>query len=93
MFLFCFVVLFLFQELSESRVLKTTEISELDKSYRDNYEQKLAETLRDLRDQYEHELRLNKEEIISLYENKVNLLLISRIEKHYSGKRSKLYNK
>uniref|UniRef100_A0A061QHX5 Putative lamin dm0 n=1 Tax=Cupiennius salei TaxID=6928 RepID=A0A061QHX5_CUPSA len=59
------------KELSESRVMKTTEISELDRSYRDNYEQKLAETLRDLRDQYESEMRLNKEEIISLYENKL----------------------
>lgn len=59
------------KELSESRVLKTTEISELDRSYRDNYEQKLAETLRDLRDQYESELRMNKDEIISLYENKI----------------------
>lgn len=57
--------------MSESRVLKTTEISEIDQSFRDNYEQKLAETLRDLRDQYESEMKVNREEIINLYETKV----------------------
>lgn len=51
--------------------MKTTEISELDRSYKDNYEQKLAETLRDLRDQYETELRLNKDEVMSIYDSKV----------------------
>lgn len=72
----------MFQELSESRVLKTTEISELDRSYQINYDQKLRETLQELREYYEHELRSNKEEIVSLYETKVNLLLINRITKY-----------
>ncbi|XP_035229791.1 lamin Dm0-like isoform X2 [Stegodyphus dumicola] len=59
------------KELSESRIMKTTEISDIDMSIRENYEQKLADTLRELREQYESEMRTNRDEIVTLYETKL----------------------
>ncbi|XP_054712163.1 lamin Dm0-like [Uloborus diversus] len=59
------------KELSESRILKTTEITDIDQSFRENYEQKLSETLQDLREQYESEMKSNRDEIVMLYESKL----------------------
>lgn len=60
------------QELSDSRIMKTVEISTLDSSVREDYDQRLADTLKDLRDQYETQMKMSSEEIISIYEKKVN---------------------
>ncbi|GFR17864.1 lamin Dm0 [Trichonephila clavata] len=59
------------RELSDSRILKTVEISSIDTSVREDYDQRLADSLRELRDQYETQMKLSSEEIISIYERKL----------------------
>ncbi|GBO35551.1 Lamin-C, partial [Araneus ventricosus] len=59
------------KELSDSRIFKTVEISTIDSSIREDYDQKLADSLRELRDQYESQMKLNSEEIVSMYERKL----------------------
>ncbi|GIY34569.1 lamin Dm0 [Caerostris extrusa] len=57
-------------ELSESRVFKTVEMSSIDSSIREDYDQRLADSLKDLRDQYETQMKMSSEEILSMYETK-----------------------
>ncbi|XP_054719766.1 lamin Dm0-like [Uloborus diversus] len=59
------------REITETRHLKETEISELNSQIAESYEQKLADTLRDLREQYETQLQMNKNDIETLYETKI----------------------
>ncbi|XP_055937614.1 lamin Dm0-like [Argiope bruennichi] len=59
------------KELSDSRIFKTVEISTIDSSIREDYDQKLADSLRELRDQYESQMKINSEEIVSMYERKL----------------------
>ncbi|KFM68686.1 Lamin Dm0, partial [Stegodyphus mimosarum] len=59
------------QEITETRRLKETEITELNTQLAENYEQKLADTLRELREQYETQMRMNKDEIETIYETKI----------------------
>uniref|UniRef100_T1E197 Putative lamin-C n=1 Tax=Cupiennius salei TaxID=6928 RepID=T1E197_CUPSA len=59
------------REITETRTLKETEIQELNSQLAENYEQKLADTLRELREQYETQMRINKDEIETLYETKI----------------------
>ncbi|XP_055952269.1 lamin Dm0-like [Argiope bruennichi] len=59
------------REITETRHLKETEISELNSQLAENYEQKLADTLGELREQYETQLRMNKDEIETIYETKI----------------------
>ncbi|GAB6018945.1 hypothetical protein CHUAL_000591 [Chamberlinius hualienensis] len=59
------------KELTETRVKKQVEITELDGQLQQHYEQKLTETLQELRDQYENQMRINKDEIQSLFDEKI----------------------
>ncbi|KAK8764426.1 lamin Dm0-like [Amblyomma americanum] len=60
------------KELEEVRVVKQTEITEIDGRLKENYERKLADTLQELREQYESQMRLNREEMQSIYETKMH---------------------
>ncbi|XP_077552494.1 lamin [Haemaphysalis longicornis] len=62
------------KELEEVRVVKQTEITEIDGRLKENYERKMADTLRELREQYETEMRINREEMQSIYEDKMRNL-------------------
>lgn len=66
------LIFFSLQEITETRSLKETEIHELNSQLAENYEQKLADTLRELREQYETQMRINKDEVETLYETKVS---------------------
>lgn len=59
------------KQLSETRIVKQTEISEIDSRLKDQYDQKLADTLRELREQYETQMKINRDEIEGLYEAKL----------------------
>ncbi|GFU26662.1 lamin Dm0 [Nephila pilipes] len=59
------------REITETRHMKETEISELNNQLAENYEQKLADTLSELREQYETQLRMNKDEVETIYETKI----------------------
>nr|AME17877.1 lamin [Eoperipatus sp. LH-2012] len=58
------------EELKETRKQRMVEISEIDGRLQEEYEQKLADCLRELREQYESQTRLNREEMENLYETK-----------------------
>ncbi|XP_053676772.1 lamin Dm0-like [Anopheles nili] len=62
------------QELSESKLRRQSEISEIDGFLMEQYETKLQQTLQELRDQYEHQLRLNREEMGELFEGRIRSL-------------------
>uniref|UniRef100_A0A8W7PF21 LTD domain-containing protein n=1 Tax=Anopheles coluzzii TaxID=1518534 RepID=A0A8W7PF21_ANOCL len=62
------------QELSESKLRRQSEISEIDGFLMEQYETKLQQTLQELRDQYEQQLRLNREEISDLFEGRIRAL-------------------
>ncbi|KAG8194123.1 hypothetical protein JTE90_003060 [Oedothorax gibbosus] len=59
------------RELSDTKKIKETEITELNTQIAQSYEQKLSDSLKELREQYESELRANKDEVESLYESKI----------------------
>lgn len=59
------------KELQELRIVKQTEITEIDSRLKDRYDQKLEDTLRELREQYETQMQLNRQEIEEIYENKL----------------------
>nr|AME17873.1 lamin [Euperipatoides rowelli] len=58
------------QELKETRSQRQMEITEIDGRLHEEYEQKLADCLRELREQYENQTRFNREEMENLYETK-----------------------
>nr|AME17876.1 lamin [Principapillatus hitoyensis] len=58
------------EELKETRKQRMVEISEIDGRLHEEYEQKLADCLRELREQYESQTRINREEMENLYETK-----------------------
>uniref|UniRef100_A0A182W7D0 LTD domain-containing protein n=1 Tax=Anopheles minimus TaxID=112268 RepID=A0A182W7D0_9DIPT len=62
------------QELSESKLRRQSEISEIDGFLMEQYETKLQQTLQELRDQYEQQLRLNREEMADLFEGRIQAL-------------------
>ncbi|XP_035915996.1 lamin Dm0-like [Anopheles stephensi] len=62
------------QELSESKLRRQSEISEIDGFLMEQYETKLQQTLQELRDQYEQQLRLNREELADLFEGRIQAL-------------------
>ncbi|CAN8004925.1 unnamed protein product [Ixodes hexagonus] len=62
------------KELQEVRVVKQTEITEIDGRLKERYEQRLADTLRELREQYESQMQLNREEMEDIYETKMRNL-------------------
>uniref|UniRef100_A0A182JST4 LTD domain-containing protein n=1 Tax=Anopheles christyi TaxID=43041 RepID=A0A182JST4_9DIPT len=62
------------QELSESKLRRQSEISEIDGFLMEQYETKLQQTLQELRDQYEQQLRLNRGEISDLFEGRIRAL-------------------
>ncbi|GIY25290.1 lamin Dm0 [Caerostris darwini] len=59
------------REITETKHLKETEITELNNQLAENYEQKLADSLLELREQYETQLRMNKDDIETIYETKI----------------------
>ncbi|XP_023212196.1 lamin Dm0-like, partial [Centruroides sculpturatus] len=63
--------LFIFQEISETKICRQTEISEIDDRLKEHYEQQLTDTLKELREQYEVQMKVNREEIENLYETKM----------------------
>uniref|UniRef100_A0A182MTA1 LTD domain-containing protein n=1 Tax=Anopheles culicifacies TaxID=139723 RepID=A0A182MTA1_9DIPT len=62
------------QELSESKLRRQSEISEIDGFLMEQYETKLQQTLQELRDQYEQQLRINREEMADLFEGRIQAL-------------------
>ncbi|XP_064474342.1 lamin Dm0-like [Ornithodoros turicata] len=60
------------KELQDVRIVKQTEITEIDSRLKDRYEQKLEDTLRELREQYETQMQLNRQEMEDLYEVKLH---------------------
>lgn len=62
------------QELSESKMRRQSEISEIDGFLMEQYETKLQQTLQELRDQYDSQLRMNREEISELYDARIHNL-------------------
>ncbi|XP_050402464.1 prelamin-A/C [Patella vulgata] len=58
-------------ELEESRVRTTTEISQIDGAFQDEYEARLADALHELREQHETDLLSVKSELEVLYQTKV----------------------
>ncbi|XP_065577291.1 lamin Dm0-like isoform X1 [Artemia franciscana] len=62
------------REVSEVRLRKQTEISEIDGRLQEEYEARLQEALRDLRENYEAQMRGNREDIQTLYETKIGQL-------------------
>lgn len=62
------------QELSESKMRRQSEISEIDGFLMEQYETKLQQTLQELRDQYDSQLRMNRDEISELYDARIHNL-------------------
>lgn len=62
------------QELSESKMRRQTEVSEIDGYLMDQYETKMQQTLQELRDQYETQLSMNRDEMSELYEARIQNL-------------------
>lgn len=82
------------QELSESKMRRQSEISEIDGFLMEQYETKLQQTLQELREQYDSQLRLNRDEISELYDARIHNLE-SRLtsDRHqYEDERQKLEN-
>ncbi|XP_065309299.1 lamin Dm0-like [Dermacentor albipictus] len=81
------------KELEEVRIVKQTEITEIDGRLKENYERKLADTLQELREQYESQMRLNREEMQSIYETKMHDLqeLLDRRSSDSSVTRDELH--
>lgn len=81
------VIIFSTQQLSETRMIKQTEISEIDNRLKDQYEQKLSDTLREIREQYESQMKINRDEIELLYDAKVGTrTLLSIVYKNWRYK-------
>lgn len=59
------------REMSESRILKQTEISEIDNNLKEVFDQKMSDSIKELREQYETQMRMNRDEIETLYETKL----------------------
>ncbi|XP_058125786.1 lamin Dm0-like [Anopheles ziemanni] len=59
------------QELSESKLRRQSEISEIDGFLMEQYETKLQQTLQDLRDQYDQQLRHNRDELGERFEGRI----------------------
>ncbi|EEC00876.1 lamin, putative [Ixodes scapularis] len=76
-------------ELQEVRVVKQTEITEIDGRLKERYEQRLADTLIELREQYESQMQLNREEMQDIYENKMRDLQ-SLLEQRSSDSSTKM---
>lgn len=62
------------QELSESKMRRQSEVSEIDGYLMDQYETKLQQTLQELRDQYESQLNMNRDEMSELYDSRIQNL-------------------
>lgn len=62
------------QELTESKMRRQSELSEIDGYLMDQYETKLQQTLQELRDQYESQLSMNREEMSELYDSRIQNL-------------------
>ncbi|KAG0443485.1 hypothetical protein HPB47_014866 [Ixodes persulcatus] len=77
------------KELQEVRVVKQTEITEIDGRLKERYEQRLADTLMELREQYESQMQLNREEMQDIYENKMRDLQ-SLLEQRSTDSSSKM---
>ncbi|XP_055540053.1 lamin-C-like [Wyeomyia smithii] len=62
------------QELSESKMRRQSDLTEMDGLLMEQYETKLQQTLQELREQYDSQLRMNREEISELYDARVHSL-------------------
>jgi len=60
------------QKLNETRLRKQIEIEEVDSRVTQNYEEKLAASLKELRDTYETKMAENRNEFSQIYEKKIN---------------------
>ena len=61
----------MFEQLSESRIIKQVEVSDIDGAIEQKVEQKYYENLQALRQEYEDDLKRNKEDIRKIFEEKV----------------------
>jgi lamin B len=62
------------QQLTETKIRKQVEISEIDHKKGAEYEQMLAKNLAEMRESYETQIGQNKEEMTRVYENKIHTL-------------------
>jgi len=62
------------QEITETKVRKKTEISEIDGRLQEQYEARLQGALQELRENYEEQLKNNRIEVESIYETKIDEL-------------------
>merc|ERR1719367_393670 len=62
------------QELSETRIKKQMEISEIDSRISDAYEKQMQQSIKELRDTYDKQLAENREEFGRVYDDKLNKL-------------------
>lgn len=68
----------MFEQLSESRIIKQVEISDIDGQIEEKVEQKYYENLQALRQEYEDDLKRNKEDLRKIYEEKVGIIILVR---------------
>lgn len=61
----------MFEQLSESRIIKQVELSDIDGQIEEKVEQKYYENLQALRQEYEDDLKRNKEDLRKIYDEKV----------------------
>ncbi|XP_040066574.1 lamin Dm0-like [Ixodes scapularis] len=77
------------KQFQEVRVVKQTEVTEIDGRLKEGYELRLADTLMKLREQYESQMQLNREETQTIHENKMRDLQ-SLLEQSSSDSSSKM---
>lgn len=66
----------MFEQLSESRIIKQVELSDIDGQIEEKVEQKYYENLQALRQEYEDDLKRNKEDLRKIYDEKVIYFLL-----------------
>lgn len=62
------------QELSESKLRRQSELTEIDGYLMSQYETKMQQTLQEIREQYDTQLTMNREEISELYDARIHNL-------------------
>lgn len=72
----------MFEQLSESRIIKQVEVSDIDGAIEQKVEQKYYENLQALRQEYEEDLKRNKEDIKKIFEEKIKTLEADLLRKN-----------
>lgn len=72
----------MFEQLSESRIIKQVEVSDIDGAIEQKVEQKYYENLQALRQEYEDDLKRNKDDIKKIFEEKIKTLEADLLRKN-----------